>query len=200
GHAMRHLTTHAALTAGPGSEAKFRALLEAAPDAIVGVNGDGSIALVNAQTERLFGYAREELLGQPVEMLVPDSLREIHLRHRKAYFDGPVTRPMGAGMELSGRRKDGSTFPAEISLSAIETDDGLLVSAAIRDVSDRRRAAEAQARLAAIIQSSHDAIIGKTVAGFITSWNPGAERLYGYTTEEVVGSHVNMLVPSERRE
>ncbi|MCU1451573.1 MAG: putative multi-sensor signal transduction histidine kinase [Acidimicrobiales bacterium] len=194
------MTTQLDVTAGQGSEAKFRALLEAAPDAIVGVNADGRIALVNAQTERLFGYGREELLGQPVEILVPDSLREIHLGHRNTYLNGPVTRPMGAGMELAGRRKDGSEFPAEISLSAIETEDGLLVSAAIRDVSDRRQAAEAQARLAAIIHSSHDAIIGKTVDGVITSWNPGAQRLYGYTTGEVVGKHVNMLVPVERRD
>jgi PAS domain S-box-containing protein len=194
------MTTQLDVTASHGSEAKFRALLEAAPDAIVGVDADGRIALVNAQTERLFGYGREELLGQLVEMLVPDSLREIHIGHRNAYLDGPVTRPMGAGMELAGRRKDGSEFPAEISLSAIETEDGLLVSAAIRDVSDRRQAAEAQARLAAIIHSSHDAIIGKTVDGVITSWNPGAQRLYGYSAEEIIGRHVEVLVATDRRD
>jgi two-component system, cell cycle sensor histidine kinase and response regulator CckA len=181
------------------AEAKYRGLLEAAPDAIVGVSADGRIALVNAQTERLFGYSRGDLIGQPVEMLVPDSVREIHPDHRSRYVADPHPRPMGAGMELAGRRKDGSEFRAEISLSAFETDEGLLVSAAIRDVTDRRRAAEAQAQLASIIRSSHDAVIGKTAEGIITIWNPGAQRLYGYTSEEVVGSHIDVLVPPELR-
>ena len=181
------------------AEARFRSLLEAAPDAIVGVGADGRIALVNAQTERLFGYERSEMLGQPVEMLVPESARAIHPRRRSTYSAAPTPRPMGAGMELAGRRKDGSEFPAEISLSSIETDEGQLVSAAVRDVSDRRRSADAQAELVSIVQSSHDAIVGKTTDGFVTSWNPGAERLYGYTAEEMLGQSVERLIAPERR-
>ena len=115
----------------------FVALLEAAPDAMVCVGADGRIALVNAQVETLFGYRREELVGQPVEVLVPDAARDVHPRHRAVYVADPRPRPMGAGMELAGRRRDGSTFPAEISLSAIDTDRGILITAAVRDVAGR---------------------------------------------------------------
>jgi PAS domain S-box-containing protein len=180
------------------AEAKFRGLLEAAPDAIVGVAEDGRIALVNAQVERLFGYRREELIGQPVEILVPEDNRPVHPQHRHRYVRDPKPRPMGAGMELAARRKDGSKFPAEISLSAIDSGDGILVSAAIRDVTERQRAAEAQSWLASIVQSSHDAIVGRTLDGVITSWNPGAERLYGYTAQEMIGRPAELLFPPER--
>jgi PAS domain S-box-containing protein len=182
------------------AEARFAGLLEAAPDAMVCVDADGRIALVNAQTERLFGYSRDELAGQPVEILVPDAVREAHPGHRAGYVADPRPRPMGAGMELAGRRRDGTTFPAEISLSAIDTEQGILVSAAVRDVTQRRLAAETAAQLASIIQSSHDAVIGKTRDHVITSWNPGAERLYGYTAAEMTGRHVEVLIPVEDRE
>jgi PAS domain S-box-containing protein len=125
------------------------ALLELAPDAIVGIGRDGVILLVNAQVEALFGYEREELLGQPVEILVPERLRTAHGSHRAGYFDDPRTRPMGAGLDLFGRRRDGDEFPAEISLSSIETDSGTVGIAAIRDVSDRVVAAQERERLEA---------------------------------------------------
>jgi len=182
------------------AEAKFRGLLEAAPDAIVGVDPAGRITLVNAATERLFGYRREELIGQPVEILVPDAVRADHPGHRGRYLADPQPRPMGAGMALAARRRDGTEFPAEISLSALETEDGLLVSAAVRDVTERQKAAEAQSRLASIVQSSHDAIIGKNIHGVIQSWNPGATRIYGYTEEEMRGRNAEILFLPQRQE
>jgi PAS domain S-box-containing protein len=120
----------------------FRGLLEAAPDGMVIVNRDGAIVLVNAQVEELFGYRRAELVGEPVEILVPDRYSGMHMAFRNGYVSEPRTRPMGLAGDLHARRKDGSEFPIEVTLSPLETDEGLLVSAAIRDISERRRMQE----------------------------------------------------------
>lgn len=128
---------------------KFQGLLEFIPDAIVIINGDGHIVLVNSMTEKMFGYDRDELLGKPVEILLPERFREKHVGHRNDYYSEPRMRSMGVGFNLCGRRKDGTEFPVEISLSPMETENGILVISFIRDITDRKKVEEA-------LQKAHD--------------------------------------------
>jgi PAS domain S-box-containing protein len=192
-------------------------LLEAVPDAIVAVNRDGTILQINSQVQELFGYRRSELIGQKVEMLVPERFRDQHHHHRHGFGESPKIRRMGAGLDLYGRRRNGTEFPVEISLSPVAVESGIIVLSAIRDVSDRKRIeqelrqahaelaqktaeqiGEYRAKLASIVDSTEDAILTKSLEGTITGWNRGAERIYGYTSEEVIGKHISMLVPSDR--
>ena len=192
-------------------------ILEAIPDAVAAVNQQGVIIQVNSQTETLFGYTRDELIGQKVEMLVPDRQRPQHHLHREHFHRQPKIRRMGSGLDLCGRRRDGSEFPVEISLSPVATADGTMVLSVIRDISDRKRIEDelrraheeldrrksrelrdSQNRLALIVDSSQDAIIGKNLDGIVTHWNQGAEHIYGYTAKEMIGRPISVLAPKER--
>jgi PAS domain S-box-containing protein len=235
------------------SEERFRGLVESAPDAVVIVGEDGAVQLVNAETERLFGYTCDELLGLPIERLLPARFPERHVGYRAGYLVDPTTplsedlvgggsngefpvdvslspvdsdeaehvhgaseerfsallesAPGGVVVDEGGttvlvneqtvgRRKDETEFPIHISLAAIETDQGRLATAFIRDIGERRQG-EVAAQLAAIVEFSDDAIISKDLVGTIETWNRGAERMYGYSAEEVVGRSIGLLTPPD---
>jgi PAS domain S-box-containing protein len=186
-------------------EPQFEALFRAAPDAILIVDRSGRIVLANEQAERVFGYQREELLGESVELLVPERYRALHVVERNGYTRQPRTRPMGSGLELTGRRKDGTEVAVEISLSPVDTDSGQQVIAVIRDVTERReveRALAERTRLleqqAELLDLADNAIL---VVGWpdrkIEFWNHGAEVLYGWTKQEALGRQVHELLKTE---
>ena len=192
-------------------------ILEAIPDAVAAVNQQGVMIQVNSQMEGLFGYTHEELIGQKIEILVPERQRPQHNHHREQFHARPKIRRMGSGLDLYGRRRDGSEFPVEISLSPVSTPEGMIVLSAIRDISDRKRIEDelrraneeldrrksrelrdSQNRLALIVDSSQDAIIGKNLDGIVTHWNRGAEHIYGYTSQEMIGRPISVLAPKDR--
>src|SRR5579885_293841 len=181
------------------SQAIFERFFECLPDAILVTGSDGCIQAANPRAEELFGYSRQELIGSPVEMLLPEHLREKHIRQRGEYQVAPRMRPMGAGLELYGRRKDGSQFSVDILLSPVEANGQHLVLAVVRDISQRKAMEKAEAIFKRLFESSPDSIVVTDRDGCIREANPQTERLFGYSRDEIIGNPVEMLIPERFR-
>jgi PAS domain S-box-containing protein len=183
------------------SSTSLRQFLDISPDALVIVNQAGVIVLVNGQSEAVFGYTRSELLGQPLELLLPERFHKAHITHRERYFASPRTRPMGVGLQLVARRKDGTEFPVEISLSPLLLDDALHTIGAIRDMTAQRVAENERLQQlqhihlqSELINLAHDAILVRDPVNRVISWNRGAEELYGWTAREAQGRVTHTLL------
>jgi PAS domain S-box-containing protein len=183
-------------------EARYRGLLEAAPDAMVVVNQAGKIVLLNVQAEKRFGYRRDELLGQKVKNIIPEGFAERLIADDTRTAAEALEQQIGTGLELIGRRKDGSEFPIEIMLSPLQSTEGILVTAAIRDITERKRVEDTlrqnEERFRLIVSNVKDyANIMLDTEGLIVSWNQGAERIKGYRAEEIIGQHFSRFYGAE---
>lgn len=181
----------------PLDDSRFRELLDSAPDTIIITDPEGSILFANRQVEQMLGYAPEELLGQPVELLVPEGAQPTHAQYRASYQAAARTRPMGGGLDLYARHKDGTEIPVDINLSPTHTPQGTLVMSVIRDVSERR---QADARFRALLEAAPDAMVIVEPGGKIVLVNSQTEKLFGYSREALLGGPVELLMPERFRE
>ena len=177
----------------------FELFVEAAGEAKLIVDREQRIVFANRSAEGLFGHCRAELLGQPIELLLPHRFRARHSRDVAHFFAAPTVRSMGAGRDLCGLRKDGTEVPIEIGLSPIDTPAGLFTLASIINISARKHADEIHQQMTALVESAEDAILTKSLDGIVRTWNPGAERLLGYRADEIIGKPVTLLLPENRQ-
>jgi PAS domain S-box-containing protein len=188
------------LSENSDSGAKYRGLLEAAPDAMVVVNQGGDIVLLNVQAETQFGYHRDELLGQPVKNIIPDGFAERLVADGLRSPAAALAQQIGTGIELTGRRKDGTTFPIELMLSPLDSAEGLLVTAAIRNITVRKTAelhlAQMEGRYRGLLEAAPDAMVVVNQAGTIVLLNVQAEKQFGYHRDELLGQPVKNLIPN----
>jgi PAS domain S-box-containing protein len=185
------------------SRERFQRAIESAPNAMLMVNRAGRIEMLNLQAECIFGYSRDELLGSPVELLIPERFRRQHPRYRLFFFADPRSRPMGAGRDLYALRKDGSEFPVEIGLNLVEGEEGAMVLAAIVDITDRKRKEDElqrnQERLQRVVEHLPNAIVMVNQRGRIEMVNLQAEQIFGYSRSELLGRSIESLVPQRFR-
>ncbi|MGA9957101.1 MAG: PAS domain-containing protein, partial [Acidobacteriaceae bacterium] len=192
----------------PGDTFAFPAiqqLFEFSPDAILVTDAQGNLRAANHQAEVMFGYGPGELIGQPIEMLVPERFRKGHPAHREDYNAHPRTRSMGGGLNLFGLRKDGSEIPVDIMLRPVDTENGPIVLSFVRDVSFQRMAQDALRRsdqqLRSIVDSVKDyAIFLLDPRGYVATWNPGAQRIKGFSADEIIGQHFSIFYPDDDSE
>ncbi len=181
---------------------KLESLLESTADAIVGVESKGCIAFVNPQTERLFGYLRDEVLGKSVELLLPEIFQPGILGRRTLFFLDPQTRPMGEGLDLRGRRKDGTEFPAGVGVSRFQHEE-LVAMFFIRDMTEIVQAEQAllesREQFREVVESAPDGMVIADSEGWIKLVNAETEKLFGHTREELLGQAVEVLVPEDVR-
>ena len=178
---------------------RLRAILDTAVEGIVTINERGAIESFNQASEKIFGYRARDVIGKNVSRLMPSPDRERHDTYIANDLSTGRARIIGIGREVVGRRKDGTTFPMELSVSEVRLADRRLFTGFVRDITERKRAEKALLHYAALVESSDDAIIGKSLDGYITSWNRGAENIFGYTRREMVGKHISIIVPPDRR-
>lgn len=186
------LTAVVDVTERKRAEQRFRLVVEASPSGMIMVDKEGKIVLVNSQVERLFGYSRDELFGQPVEILVPESARKKHPEYRSSFFQEPKTRSMGIGRDLFGLRKDGAQLPVEIGLNPLDMEGEQFVLASVVDITERKRSEE---RLRLVVEASPSGMIMVDSSGLIVMVNAQIEKLFGYHREELIGKPIEILVP-----